>query len=93
MLLLTFTLVLAIKDCHFHTYFHSETGLTTTGHHASVGGDCYICDFVMHESTVQKAIAFIPVISITLIHFVSFSPQIVYRQTGSINAHAPPAVA
>ena len=93
MLLLTFTTVLAIKDSHVHNYSHQETEQAATGHHASIGEDCYICDFVMHKSATLKVVAFVPVITVTLIHFLSFAPQIVYRHIDSINAHAPPAVA
>ncbi len=93
MLLLTFTTVLAIKDSHVHKYSNQETGQATTGHHASVEGDCYVCDFVMHKSATLKVVAFVPVITVTLIHFLSFAPQIVYRHIDSINAHAPPVAA
>lgn len=92
MLLLTFTTVLIAKDFHFHTYSIVETEQANTSHHASIGENCYICNFVMHESVAIKVAAFIPVITVTLVHFLTFSPQIVYRHVGSINAHAPPTM-
>ncbi len=93
MLLLTFTTVLALKNFHVHEYSHQETKQAATSHHASVEKDCYICDFVMHKSATLKVVIFVPVITVTLIHFLSFSPQIAYRHIDSINAHAPPTAA
>ena len=78
-----------LKSFHYHdTTYYNVKAKVSTNHEVSVKPICYLCDYIMHVSTVVEPTVFMAIIAVSWV----VTEQTVYRTVASINSHSPPIV-
>lgn len=82
-----------LKGFHYHdTSYYNVKAKVSTNHEATVKPVCYLCDYIMHVSTVVEPTVFMAIIAVSWVVKIVFTEQTVYRTVASINSHSPPIV-
>ena len=92
-LVIMYMVAVVLKSFHYHdTTYYNVKAKVSTNHEVSVKPVCYLCDYIMHVSTVVEPTVFMAIIAVSWVVKIVFTEQTVYRTVASINSHSPPIV-
>ena len=92
-LVIMYMAAVVLKSFHYHdTTYYNVKAKVSTNHEVSVKPICYLCDYIMHVSTVVESTVFMAIIAVSWVVKIVFTEQTVYRTVASINSHSPPIV-